>query len=135
MVESRMTTRITRESIPYPDFDTTNGQDSNSQGPIHLWSDWMGVGSIGSASPAVSRILTATSSSMSIIPVAAPYPNSSYSIQFYGPCLKCQSLDDALGSPEFDTSHALRNSSNSLSNLWDVFFDNSGKHEHYYAAG
>ncbi|CAG8909080.1 unnamed protein product [Penicillium egyptiacum] len=60
------------------------------------WVTWEGAGSIGSPSPDISRMFTATSSSAEILPVPAPFPNSSYTLEFWGPSYKCQRLSEAI---------------------------------------
>lgn len=111
-VESRVTQNITTQMVPYPVFETPDAREQS----FNLWSDYMGVGWVNSASPALTRLLTAVASGMAILPVSAPYPNSSYSMQFYGPCLKCQSLDDALQSPDLTPQLLYQLSPNSNSN-------------------
>ncbi|KAK8209880.1 hypothetical protein IWZ01DRAFT_332530 [Phyllosticta capitalensis] len=59
------------------------------------WANSAGAGLPSTATAAVNRILAATSSSMSILPFAAPFPNSSYTINFYGPAMKCDNLSTA----------------------------------------
>lgn len=119
-VESQPTPNIIRRSVPFPNFDNTNG--ISAQGVVgNEWSDYMGVGFIRSAGPAVKRILAATSTEASITPVAAPDANSSYSIQFYGPCLKCQYLNDAFSSHDYDNFAQIANNDTSLSELWRDF--------------
>ncbi|KAL4747546.1 hypothetical protein BDW72DRAFT_182551 [Aspergillus terricola var. indicus] len=55
-----------------------------------------GAGRISFPSPDISRLFTVTASSMQLLPVPAPFPNSSYLLTFWGPSYKCQSLSEAL---------------------------------------
>ncbi|CBF83110.1 hypothetical protein AN3244.2 [Aspergillus nidulans FGSC A4] len=55
-----------------------------------------GAGRINAPSPNLSRLFTVTASSMQVLPVPAPFPNSSYLLEFWGPSYKCQSLSEAL---------------------------------------
>jgi hypothetical protein len=107
---------VTKELVPFPNFKGTSEKIGN------IWGDVLPyMGSLVAASPAVTRLLTAVSSSMSIVPVSAPHPNSSYSLQFYGPCLKCQSTNDAIRSPDFRDFEQPDRNYTSLSLAWDGF--------------
>jgi hypothetical protein len=135
-VESRITTNVTSRDVPYPKFDNfTNDISSGNRG--NVWSDYAGAGFINRPSPGVSRLLSAVSSGMSIIPVSAPYTNSSYSIQFHGPCLKCQSAEDAMRSTDFDNLGQIigmnEKQETSLSRLWEDF-NPVYNPQYYYAA-
>jgi hypothetical protein len=55
-----------------------------------------GAGRINSPSPDISRLFTVIASSMQVPPVPAPFPSSSYTLTFWGPSYKCQSLSEAL---------------------------------------
>ncbi|KAL3434677.1 hypothetical protein BDV09DRAFT_185593 [Aspergillus tetrazonus] len=55
-----------------------------------------GAGYINSPSPDISRLFTMIASSMQLPPVPAPFPRSSYTLTFWGPSYKCQSLSEAL---------------------------------------
>jgi hypothetical protein len=55
-----------------------------------------GAGYINSPSPGISRLFTMIASSMQLPPVPAPFPRSSYTLTFWGPSYKCQSLSEAL---------------------------------------
>ena len=46
----------------------------------------------GPSDPALARILMATAASITDLPIPAPFPNSSYTRQFYGPSLKCDTI-------------------------------------------
>lgn len=73
-VENRLTLNTTRQLGPYPDFNSILTHKENS------WSTNGGMGHVGSPQPGVARIMAAVSTGMSVMPVEAPYPNSSYSI-------------------------------------------------------
>ncbi|KAL4926437.1 uncharacterized protein BDV17DRAFT_293646 [Aspergillus undulatus] len=55
-----------------------------------------GAGMIRSPSAAISRLFTATASSLEVLTVPAPFPNASYSLAFWGPSYKCQGLAEAI---------------------------------------
>ncbi|KAL4960142.1 uncharacterized protein BDV14DRAFT_211835 [Aspergillus stella-maris] len=55
-----------------------------------------GAGIVYSSKPLISRLFAATASSAEVLPVRAPFINSSYTVSFHGPSYKCQSLDEAL---------------------------------------
>jgi hypothetical protein len=132
-VESRVTTNVTSRDAPYPRFDNFTDDVSSDMNRGNAWSDYMGAGFINRPSPALSRLLSVVSSGMSIVPVSAPYTNSSYSMQFHGPCLKCQSAEDAIRSTDFDyLEHRDGLDGRSLSNLWADF--NPVYDGFYYAA-
>ncbi|KAB2571086.1 hypothetical protein DBV05_g10257 [Lasiodiplodia theobromae] len=118
-VESRSVTNTTNGRVPSVDF----ARDET------LWSDSMGVGYINEASPAVTRLLSAVSSSIGIIPITAPFPNSSFTLQFYAPALKCESLANAKknGQPVGNC-----NNCTSLQTLWDDTIDSSFAANYYY---
>ncbi|KAL6851589.1 hypothetical protein J3F83DRAFT_639917 [Trichoderma novae-zelandiae] len=46
------------------------------------------------------RLFTATYSSVSYLPIEAPFPNSSYEVSFWATTLKCSSLDDFVAQQE-----------------------------------
>ncbi|KAF3401870.1 hypothetical protein F1880_009736 [Penicillium rolfsii] len=81
------TTNTTQVRVP-----TVNFTDS-------FWASWMnfeGPGYIDSPSTEISRLFTVTSSSVEVVPASAPFPNSSYSLRFYGPSYQCQRLSEAI---------------------------------------
>lgn len=81
------TTNITQRRVA-----TVNFTDS-------FWLPWVsleGAGFIQSPTPDISRLFTATSSSVEVLPIPAPFPNSSYTLEFWGPSYKCQSLSQAV---------------------------------------
>ncbi|KAL4788785.1 hypothetical protein BDV19DRAFT_398187 [Aspergillus venezuelensis] len=64
-----------------------------------FWADKVqaeGAGFIYSSAPSISRLFAALASSAQVLPVRAPFVNSSYTVSFHGPSYKCQSLDEAL---------------------------------------
>ncbi|KAH0597835.1 hypothetical protein MHUMG1_04207 [Metarhizium humberi] len=64
------------------------------------FSIWGGDGMAGYEAPsiAVSRLVSSVASQGSIIPMKAPYPNSSFSTSFHAPSLSCRPMG---GGPEF----------------------------------
>lgn len=69
-VVTKMVTNMTDTEVPFTNF-------ANEEA---IWSDSMGVGFINEASPAVTRLLTAVSSSLGIISITAPFANSSFTL-------------------------------------------------------
>jgi hypothetical protein len=56
-----------------------------------------GPGFIEAPSPEISRLFAATSASINVLPVSAPpLPNSSYTLELWGPSYKCERLSDAV---------------------------------------
>lgn len=110
-VVTKMVTNMTDTEVPFTNF-------ANDEA---IWSDSMGVGFINEASPAVTRLLTAVSSSLGIISITAPFANSSFTLQFHAPALKCESLADAKtnGQPVGDCQNCT-----SLQTLWESNIDN-----------
>lgn len=60
------------------------------------------------------RVTTATSTSMYILSFSTPFSNSSYSLEFWGPILRCQNLSDAVLENNLDLGDA-----SSLQEAWD----------------
>lgn len=60
------------------------------------WANFEGLGYIDTPSAEISRLFTVTSSSVDVVPASAPFPNSTYSLDFYGPSYKCQRLSKAI---------------------------------------
>ncbi|OJD30020.1 formylmethionine deformylase-like protein [Diplodia corticola] len=121
-VYTKMVTNVSNVEVPCMGF--ANDPD--------IWSDSMGAGFINEPSPAVTRLLTATSSSIGILPMTASFPNSSYSLQFYAPALKCEKLSDAVknGQPVGSC-----NNCTSLQKLWDTSIDiSNGANYNYWQA-
>lgn len=110
-VHLKMVSNTTVASVPYPIFE------DDTAAVADIWSDITEAGLISSASPAVTRILTATSSSMSILPFTGLWPNSSFSLNFYGPSMKCYNLSDAEASSSFENSCL---NCTSLEQLWNI---------------
>jgi hypothetical protein len=74
-------------NVPYPDY--TANMSNN-------WANFEGAGNLDGPTPEVSRVVAATLTSMAVLPFTAPHPNSSYSLQFYGPSFKCQNMSTAV---------------------------------------
>ncbi|KAL4911902.1 hypothetical protein BDW62DRAFT_206992 [Aspergillus aurantiobrunneus] len=84
------------------------------------WATYVGAGYIGSPSPAISRLFTATSSYVDVLPSPAPFPNSSYTLAFWAPSYQCQRLSEALVDNQGRTfTDHLDNHYSSLQNLWN----------------
>lgn len=88
-VVSGSVTDVRTMNVPYPDY--TIDMASN-------WANFEGVGNLAGPTPELSRITAATLTSMAVLPFTAPHPNSSYSLEYYGPSFKCQNLSTAISS-------------------------------------
>lgn len=72
-----------------------------------------GGGGYAAPSNVMARLMSAVTSQGSIAQIAAPYPNSSYSVEFYGPSLSCgyiprdSVLYDRIHVAEFSTGEAV----------------------------
>ncbi|POS75951.1 hypothetical protein DHEL01_v205650 [Diaporthe helianthi] len=88
-VVSGSITDIRTMNVPYPDYTIDTAVN---------WANFEGVGNLGGPTPEVSRITAATLTSMAVLPLTAPHPNSSYSLEYYGPSFKCQNLSAAISS-------------------------------------
>ncbi|KAG8157592.1 hypothetical protein KVR01_012634 [Diaporthe batatas] len=110
-VVSGSVTEIRTMNVPYPDY--TTGMASN-------WVNFEGVGNLAGPTPEVSRITAATLTSMAVLPFAAPHPNSSYSIEYYGPSFKCQNLSTAISS----NTTAATIPASELQEAWDSAMEN-----------
>lgn len=78
---------IVQYNVPLPDYHDES---------LSAWATYEGVGRPDGPTPAITRIASATSTTMGMLPILAPFPNSSYTLQFYGPALKCQNLSIAI---------------------------------------
>ncbi|KAK8157436.1 hypothetical protein IWX90DRAFT_324026 [Phyllosticta citrichinensis] len=83
-VRTVMLPNSTTARVPLPDFLNEDA-----------WANFEGVGRPSSSTASVNRILAATSSSMSTLSFTAPFTNSSYTVDFYGPAMKCEDLATA----------------------------------------
>ncbi|KAK7516273.1 hypothetical protein IWZ03DRAFT_186003 [Phyllosticta citriasiana] len=83
-VRPGMSPNSTKAQVPIPNF-----LDENA------WAIFEGVGRPESSTASVNRMLAATSSSMSILSFSAPYSNSSYTVEFNAPALRCEKLSTA----------------------------------------
>lgn len=99
-------TTIKTINVPYPDYSFDMS--------MH-WATFEGVGRLDSPTPEVTRIAAATLTSMAILPFTAPFPNSSYSLSFYGPAFQCQNMSDAAINNTLNTGDAA-----SLQEAWDL---------------
>lgn len=83
-----------------------------------FWANFEGVGRLDGATPAITRLASATSASMYILPFEAPFPNSSYTLEFYAPAFRCENLSTAVLANNLDTGSA-----KSLQEAWDITMD------------
>ncbi|ROV96276.1 hypothetical protein VMCG_07704 [Cytospora schulzeri] len=105
-VRTETITNVTEAMVPSPDYSTYSG---------NYWGIIKGAGLVSGPSPAVGRIVAATMSSISILPLNAPFPNSSYTLNFHGPAFRCQHLKSAVAQAGSDAA--------SLQNAWDLTMD------------
>lgn len=105
-VRSGLSTNITSGKVPFLDFA--------SDVEYGTWANLEGVGRVDSSSAAINRLMAATASSISTLPFDAPYPNSSYTLDFYGPAIKCENLSTAALDTAIDLGKA-----SSLQEAWD----------------
>lgn len=86
-VQLKTTSTTTQMNVPTVDFTRD------------FWNNWAfygGAGIISGPSYLINRSFTATYSSAAIIPLTPPLPNSSYTLQFWGPSYKCQDLSEVI---------------------------------------
>ncbi|KAJ5827485.1 hypothetical protein N7447_004248 [Penicillium robsamsonii] len=86
-VDLLTTTNITQARVP-----TVNFVDS-------FWKPWAlteGAGFIDSPAPGINRLFTTVFSSAEVLPLSAPFPNSSYTLEFWGPSYKCQRFSEVI---------------------------------------
>ncbi|OQE22468.1 hypothetical protein PENSTE_c010G08634 [Penicillium steckii] len=116
-VHLKTTPSITRLSVPTVEFNQ------------EFWKDWAlteGAGWIYGPSYVISRLLTTTSSSSTIIPLTPPLPNSSYTLEFYGPSYKCQNLSEVIAETKGITyTDRLGGNYSSFQEVWHKFAMNS----------
>lgn len=104
-------TNITQVNVPIPDY-------TNNTWPT--WAVYAGPGYVADASSATMRISTATATSMYILPFSAPFPNSSYSMELWGPAFRCQNLSEAVLENNLELGDA-----SSLQEAWDKTMNGS----------
>jgi hypothetical protein len=112
------TTNVTQLHVPTVNFTESFWRP---------WVTWGGSGFIASPSPDITRLFTATSSSAEVLSVPAPFPNSSYTLEFWGPSYKCQKLSEAVVEMQgmnFSDGVGLAQYS-SLQKLWEHEIGNS----------
>ncbi|KAL4805375.1 hypothetical protein BDV18DRAFT_161031 [Aspergillus unguis] len=106
-------------------FNTTQLHVPNVDfGSQSFWWDWVtlgGVGYIAGPSPDISRLFAATTSAINMLTIPAPFPNSSYTLDFWGPSYKCESLSDAIAEMQGMTfTQESGDNYTSLQALWDA---------------
>lgn len=92
-------------NVPYPDYTTD---------AIDKWVSLDGAVHLDAPSPELTLVYAASLTSMAVVPLTAPFPNSSYTLDFYGPSLQCQNLSDAVINNTLDTGDAA-----TLQEAWD----------------
>ncbi|KAJ5436849.1 hypothetical protein N7445_007734 [Penicillium cf. griseofulvum] len=105
------TTNITNIRVPAVNFAVNSFW--------YPWATFHGAGMISSPAASIDRLFTATYSSAEVVPFSAPFPNSSYTLEFWGPSYKCQKLSEAI--VEMKGMNLSDSSMNygSLQNAWD----------------
>lgn len=89
-----------------------------------FWADWAlieGAGTITRPSYVISRLLATTSSSAAIIPLTPPLPNSSYTLEFWGPSYKCQNLSEVIAETKGIIYTDTLDNNYTFRDLWDEF--------------
>ncbi|CAI7620017.1 unnamed protein product [Penicillium viridicatum] len=95
--------------------------DFGSQSFWHDWVTFGGVGYIAGPSPDISRLFAATTSAINMLTIPAPFPNSSYTLDFWAPSYKCQSLSDAITEMQgMSFTQEFGDNYTSLQALWDA---------------
>ncbi|KAH6696837.1 hypothetical protein F5X68DRAFT_219306 [Plectosphaerella plurivora] len=83
---AQLTNTTAMGSVPTVNF--TNGSP---------WVNYGGWGYLQGPSNWASRVFAQTYTSSGITPYPVPYPNSSYTLSFWGPSYQCSDLDDFIG--------------------------------------
>ncbi|KAH6972464.1 hypothetical protein BKA56DRAFT_635454 [Ilyonectria sp. MPI-CAGE-AT-0026] len=99
--------RIVPTAVPTVDFSNDDE-----------WYNFIGTGDAG-VSFEIARIFAATFSSVSFLPVSAPFVNSTYDLNFWGPSYKCLALEEVVvqqSAPTWDTE---LNNYTSFQKAWD----------------
>ncbi|CAG7956978.1 unnamed protein product [Penicillium salamii] len=100
------------------------------------WAFYEGLGYIYGTSFIISRLFTTTSSSAAIIPLPPPLPNSSYTLEFWGPSYKCQGLSEVIAETKGITyTDASGNHYNSFQDVWHRYTINSSYDSTIYYSG
>jgi hypothetical protein len=102
----------------------------------HFWTDWAlteGAGWIYGPSFIISRLFTTTSSSAAIIPLTPPLPNSSYTLEFWGPSYKCQNLSEVIAETKGITYLDGLDNYTSFQDVWHKFASNSSGDNNVYS--
>ncbi|KAH8667827.1 hypothetical protein BGZ61DRAFT_498309 [Ilyonectria robusta] len=109
-IRSLMRSQIIPTAVPTVDF--SNGTE---------WATFAGAGRVTGASFELARLFAAIFSSVSFIPLTAPFVNSTYDLNFWGPSYKCLSLEEVVteqNTPTWDTENTLNNYT-SFQKAWD----------------
>ncbi|KAF9888266.1 hypothetical protein FE257_008835 [Aspergillus nanangensis] len=118
---------ITRAHVP-----TVNFTDEN------FWKSWAlfeGVGRIENPSSAISRLFTAVSSSVAVVPFPPPFPNSSYTLEFWGPSYKCQTLDETIAEMKgISFTNGYDRNYSSFEDVWHQLVHNSSDDQTPFSA-
>ncbi|KAL4899019.1 hypothetical protein BDW74DRAFT_164112 [Aspergillus multicolor] len=91
-------TPATLSVISYPAWDKMDRLVPNVNFDLEYWRNQVTYTSTAISSPSadMARLFTATASSAQVLPVPAPFSNSSYQLSFWGPSYKCHRLSEAL---------------------------------------
>ncbi|KAL3443119.1 hypothetical protein BJX65DRAFT_209519 [Aspergillus insuetus] len=112
------TTNITQIRVPTVNF--------GSEDFWYPWVTFAGYGYISSPAPDISRLAAAMTSSIETLPVPAPFPNSSYTLDFWGPSYKCEKLSEVIIEMEGVTfTQEFGDNYTSLQALWDSEMNNT----------
>jgi hypothetical protein len=79
------------------------------------------LGYISAQSPVISRLFAATTSAINMLTIPAPFPNSSYTLDFWAPSYKCESLRDVIAQMQGMTfTQEFGDNYTSLQALWNA---------------
>ncbi|KAJ5494550.1 hypothetical protein N7463_010637 [Penicillium fimorum] len=84
------------------------------------WATYEGAGFISSPTASINRLFATVFSSAEVIPLSAPFPNSSYTLEFWGPSYKCQRFSEVMVEMQGKTfTDASNYNYNSFQEVWD----------------
>ncbi|KAL2861718.1 hypothetical protein BJX68DRAFT_223128 [Aspergillus pseudodeflectus] len=91
-------TPATLNVVTYPAWDEAELLVPNVNFDLSYWQNEVTHSEFAISSPSVdmARVFTAMASTAQVLPVTAPFSNSSYELSFWGPSYKCQRLSEAL---------------------------------------
>lgn len=97
-VRPSIVSRTASVDVPRPHFDN-----------YEFWANFEGAGRPQKPSAVLNRLVAATASSVGVLPFPAPFPNASYTLDFFAPAIKCETLAESVAANA------------SLQGLWDQY--------------